>query len=119
MRVLWGLSAGGLCRASCVLVSRLGDTFVALVASRAVGCSSRFASLVARVVPSLGYELTVLLFRSGVAWMLPLDSSCTCSVFRFVVRGQSRQGCHWVACHQVAMRFRGDADNSIPRVVGP
>ena len=57
--------------------SRLGFLLVALVLSPAFWCSSRFTSLVARVVSSLGYELTVLLLRSSVALRLPHDFICT------------------------------------------
>ena len=90
-----------------VLVSRLGFLSVALVVSPVFWCSSRFTSLVARVVSSLGYELTVLLLRSSVALRLPHDFICTGSVFQFAVLWFLRQCRLWFACHQVVMRFSG------------
>ena len=65
-------------------VSRVGDS---CRVSCALGCSARFTSLVARVVFSLVCELTVLLFRSGVAQRCLMTLSALAPNFQLVVLG--------------------------------
>ena len=91
--LLWGLSALLSCVSMVARVAPLVFWFLGSVSrvggscrvSRAVGCSVRFTSLVARVVFSLVCELTVLLFRSSVACLMTL--SALAPNFQFVVLG--------------------------------
>ena len=75
--------------------------------SRAVDCSVRFTSLVARVVFSLVCELAVLLFRSSVAKRFLMTLSALAPNFQFVVLGLLREGRHVFSWSGVATSSAG------------